>query len=332
MSMRPGTRLGPYEIIAALGAGGMGEVYKAKDTRLDRTVAVKVLPEHLATHSEALARFEREAKAVAALSHPSILGLFDVGREGDTAYAVMELLEGESLRARLEKGPILSRKATELAIQLAQGLAAAHEKGIVHRDLKPENLWITREGRLKILDFGLAKVQRSPSPARERVEISTQALTDGPSETAAGMVLGTAGYMSPEQVRGEPADYRSDIFSFGVVLYEMVAGRRAFARGSSAETMAAILKEEPPEIEDNGKPVPQSLRRILDHCLEKVPNHRFRDAQDLAFALENIGNPSEASTVLPGGKASRRIRTGAAIALIFFVIMFGVWIDRKSTR
>jgi len=321
-----GTRLGPYEILAPIGAGGMGEVYKAKDTRLDRKVAVKVLPEHLATHPDALARFEREAKAVAALNHPNILGLFDIGHEGTTAYAVMELLEGESLRTRLGQGALPPRKAVELAVQMAQGLAAAHEKGIIHRDLKPENLWVSKDGRLKILDFGLAKVQPSPRPARERIEISTQALTEGPSETAAGMVLGTAGYMSPEQVRGEPADYRSDIFSFGVVLYEMVAGRRAFARGSSAETMAAILKEEPPEIEENGKAIPQGLRRILDHCLEKVPSHRFHDAQDLAFALENIGNPSEQSTALPGGKASRRIRTGAAIALIFSAIMLGVWI------
>jgi len=322
VSIRPGTRLGPYEILSPLGAGGMGEVYKAKDTRLDRMVAVKVLPEHLATHPDALARFEREAKAVAALNHPNILGLFDIGHEGTTIYAVMELLEGESLRTRLEQGPLPSRKTTELAIQLAQGLAAAHEKGIVHRDLKPENLWVTKEGRLKILDFGLARHVPGMTGGAEK---STEYMGAG-HPTASGIILGTVGYMSPEQVRGEAVDHRSDIFSFGVVLYEMLTGQRAFTRGSAAETMTAILKEEPPGIEDNSRPVPQGLRRILDHCLEKVPNHRFHDAQDLAFALENISNPSDGNSALHAGRASRRIRAGAAIALVLLIVALGVWI------
>jgi serine/threonine protein kinase len=266
-----GTKLGPYDIVSPIGAGGMGEVYKAKDTRLDRSVAIKVLPEHLARDPDALARFEREAKSVAALNHPNITALFDIGKSEDIAYAVMELLEGESLRTRLAHGPISPRKATDLAIQMAQGLAAAHEKGVVHRDLKPDNLWITKEGRLKILDFGLAKQTGASGIADSRLQTVEQ-------QTEPGTVMGTIGYMSPEQVRGQSVDHRSDIFSFGVVLFEMLTGKRAFARSSAADTMAAILKEDPPEIEDSGRPVQQGLRRILDHCLEKDPARRFHDA------------------------------------------------------
>ena len=229
-----GTRLGAYEILAPLGAGGMGEVWRARDTRLHREVAIKVLPEALAGDPAALARFEREARAVAALSHPNILGLFDVGHEGKTAYAVMELLAGQTLRERLVEGPLPQRKALELGREIAQGLAAAHEKGIVHRDLKPENLFVTQDGRVKILDFGLA-----------RVETPQERLTQSPTEgvgTEPGTVMGTVGYMSPEQVRGRPADARSDIFSFGSVLYEMLSGERAFRGDSPAETMAAIAE------------------------------------------------------------------------------------------
>ena len=227
MSLSPGQRLGPYEIIAPLGAGGMGEVYRARDTKLDREVAVKVLPARLAEDAEALARFEREAKAVAALSHPNILAIHDFGREAGTAYAVMELLEGETLRERLAAGALPVRKAVEYAVQIAQGLAAAHDKGIVHRDLKPENVFVTRDGRLKILDFGLAKRDAAAGDGSE---------TSSPTAarpTEPGAVLGTVGYMSPEQVRGQPADARSDIFSLGTVLYEMLSGRRAFARETS---------------------------------------------------------------------------------------------------
>ena len=240
MSWNPGARLGPYEIVAPLGAGGMGEVYRARDPKLNRDVAIKILPEALATDPAALARFEREAQAVAALSHPNILSIFDFGRQGDTAYAVMELLEGETLRARLAHGALPSRKAVELAAQIAEGLAAAHEKGIVHRDLKPENIFVTHDGRAKVLDFGLAKVletaraealgppRNSPGVAQGFSPASEAAATVLP--TGPGIVMGTVGYMSPEQVRAETVDHRSDIFAFGAVLYEMLTRRQAFGR------------------------------------------------------------------------------------------------------
>lgn len=301
--MQIGTKLGPYEILAPLGAGGMGEVYKAKDARLDRFVAIKVLPEHLAKSPEALARFERETKAVAALNHPNILGIFDIGHLEGTVYAVMELLEGESLRARLAHGPLPIRKATELAVQMANGLAAAHAKGVVHRDLKPDNLWITSDGRLKILDFGLAK-QVAAFASGSGSLMPTESLAGlGGSHTEDGMVLGTVGYMSPEQVRGEPVDARSDIFSFGAVLFEMLTGRKAFARSSASDTLAAILRDDPTEVGDTSRPLPAGLYRILDHCLEKEAVHRFHDAQDLAFALESAlgdsGVPSSGPVAAP---------------------------------
>jgi len=314
MSLQPGTRLGPYEILAPLGAGGMGEVWKAKDTRLDRFVAIKVLPEHLAKHPESLARFEREAKAVAALNHPNITGIFDIGNTDGVAYVAMELLEGESLRTRLESGPLTPKKATELAIQLAQGLAAAHEKGVVHRDLKPDNLWITKEGRLKILDFGLAK--QLPGIGQGSDSYMPTAAIQAGHNTEKGMILGTLGYMSPEQVRGEAVDARADLFSFGVVLFEMLTGKRAFARDTASDTMAAILRDEPPELEGTSKPIPLALRRIIDHCLEKAPARRFRDAHDVAFALENLSTPEGAASIsAPFAPQNRRTtRTWALIA------------------
>src|SRR5262245_18956438 len=229
MALSAGNRLGPYEIVSSHGAGGMGEVYKAKDTRLDRFVAIKVLPELLAKNPELLARFDREAKSVAGLNHPNILALHDFAREGDVAYAVMELLEGESLRTRLEQGPLPPRKAIELAIQLARGLAAAHEKGVIHRDLKPDNLWLTSDGRVKILDFGLAK---TTGPGGDASLLQTQSSLG----TSPGTVMGTVGYMTPEQVRAEIVDARTDIFSFGAVLYEMLTGAKAFAKTSASET------------------------------------------------------------------------------------------------
>src|SRR5213594_3915663 len=221
MTLAAGLRLGPYEILAPLGAGGMGEVYQARDTRLDREVAIKVLPEHLAKDPQALARFEREAKAVAALSHPNILALYDVGAHQGVSYAVTELLEGETLRARLARSEITWRKVVEIGTAVAEGLAAAHSKGIIHRDLKPENIFLTSDGRVKILDFGLARWKPTASPQDE---------SSLPTETEPGIVMGTVGYMSPEQVRGERADAPSDIFSFGCVLYEMLSGQRAFRR------------------------------------------------------------------------------------------------------
>ena len=293
MPQQPGTHLGPYEILTPLGAGGMGEVWKAKDTRLDRFVAVKVLPEHLAGNAEVLARFEREAKAVAALNHPSILAIFDVGRQGDTAYMVMELLEGETLRQRLGGGGLPWRKATDLAIQMAHGLAAAHGKGLIHRDLKPENLWITSDGHLKILDFGLAKQVQAPGPGPQSF-LPTEALGQAP-HTQNGLILGTFGYMSPEQARGEPVVASSDLFAFGVVFYEMLTGRKAFARRTAADTLAAVLREDPPAMDSTPGSLPSGLDRIIRHCLEKRPEARFQSMRDLAFALESLSDGSAPS-------------------------------------
>ena len=292
MTLSAGTKLGPYEILSPLGAGGMGEVYRARDARLDRTVAVKVLPERLAEDPDALARFEREAKAVAALSHPNILALHDFGRDGSVAYAVTELLEGETLREALSSGPLSLRRATEYGAQIALGLAAAHEKGIVHRDLKPDNVFVTRDERVKILDFGLAKPSAGPAAGPDATQSPTVS-----GFTEPGMVMGTVGYMSPEQVRGLAVDHRSDIFSFGAVLYEMVAGRRAFQRETVAETMTAILKEEP-ELGESAGPVPLSLAPLLRHCLEKKPEKRFQSARDLAFALETAAAPTAATPAI----------------------------------
>jgi len=323
-----GTRLGPYEILAPLGAGGMGEVYRARDTKLGRDVAVKVLPADLANDPESLSRFEREARAVAQLSHPNILAIHDFGRQGETAYAVMELLEGETLRARLEHGALPARKAAELAVQIAEGLGAAHEKGIVHRDLKPENLWVTKEGRLKILDFGLAK-RSSPTLVPESPTLSMERHTDP------GIVMGTVGYMSPEQVRGESVDHRSDIFSFGAVLYEMLAGRKAFARNTASDTQAAILRDDPPEIPANGSGSSPALQRIVQHCLEKKPGERFRNAHDLAFALQSASSPSTESRapVQPGGHA-KLVRALVALSGLLGLILLGSfggrWLGRGS--
>ncbi|MDE3245828.1 MAG: serine/threonine-protein kinase, partial [Acidobacteriota bacterium] len=295
MSLVPGTKLGPYEVFSLLGAGGMGEVYKAKDTRLGREVAVKVLSPDLAKHTDALARFEREAKAVAALNHPNILGIFDFGRVDGISYAVMELLEGESLRTRLDQGPLPLRAALELGRQMADGLAAAHDRGIVHRDLKPGNIWIAKDGRLKILDFGLAK-QVVPSRSISQSLVATRAsVQDQEAQTRTGLILGTMGYMSPEQLRGEAVDARSDIFSFGAVLFEMLTGRRAFTRDTDSDTVAAILRDDFVDLEGSGNLIPAGLLNILRHCIEKSPERRFQSAHDVAFALENLSTPSLSS-------------------------------------
>ena len=333
MSLPTGTRLGPYEILNPLGAGGMGEVYRAKDTRLDRFVAVKVLPEHLAQSPDALARFEREAKAVAALNHPAILGIFDSGTQGATAFVVMELLEGESLASRLAQGPLTPRRATELAIQMAQGLAAAHAKGVVHRDLKPDNLWISLDGRLKILDFGLAKQLPALTVGSGSV-LATEVMSHPGTEK--GMILGTLGYMSPEQVRGEPVDARADLFAFGAVLFEMLTGRKAFSRATAADTLSAILKEDPPALDAQSRPIPPGLRRILDHCLEKAASRRFHDAEDLAFALENLGSASDsqASFTAPFARQNRRATWlwGAVAALLMASAAAAGWGLRGGPR
>jgi len=305
MPLKPGDRLGPYAIVAPIGAGGMGEVYKARDTRLNRDVAVKILPDHLARDPQALARFRREAEAVAALSHPNVLVLYDVGEAEGFDYAVMELLEGETLRDRLSRGPIAWRKVAELGAAMAQGLAAAHSKGIVHRDLKPGNLFLTADGRVKILDFGLAQVRSAPQASDETATIPE----------ANPQVMGTIGYMSPEQVRGEKAEAASDIFSLGCVLYEMVTGQRAFRGNSATETMAAILKEDPAPVADSGKISPPELDRVIERCLAKNPAQRFHSAHDLAFALSTFSSAAgEPKTFAPAGR--RRMWMVAALALV----------------
>jgi len=291
MPLAPGTKLGPYEILGALGAGGMGEVYRARDSRLDRQVAVKILPSSFSSDPDRLRRFQQEATAAAALNDPGILAVYDVGSHDGTPYVVSELLEGETLRDRLRAGALPRRKAIELAVQIARALAAAHDKGIVHRDLKPENLFVTREGRIKILDFGLAKFVRP----EERAGSHTSAPT---VETSPGLVMGTVGYMSPEQVRGQPADPRSDIFAFGAVLYEMLSGQRAFKGETPADTMSAILKEDPPDMAETGREISPALERIVRHCLEKNPEGRFHSAYDVAFALENISHTSQGSAAI----------------------------------
>jgi eukaryotic-like serine/threonine-protein kinase len=299
VGLAAGARLGPYEILAPLGAGGMGEVYRARDTRLDRDVAIKVLPEHMAESAEALSRFEREAKAVAALSHPNILAIHDFGREAGNSYAVMELLEGETLAERVLQGPIPWRRCVEIAAAVAEGLSAAHAKGIVHRDLKPQNLFLTADDRVKILDFGLARRDQAIG-ANEETSAPTQ---DG---TLPGTVLGTVGYMSPEQVCGDPVDARTDIFSLGCVLYEMVTGQRAFRRRTAAETLAAILNEEPAEFPRSGAAVPQGLENLIGRCLQKNAQSRFQTARDLAFALKEIVRGSEPPAGAPASSGSHR--------------------------
>ena len=285
MTLTSGTKLGPYKIISPLGAGGMGEVYRARDTRLGRDVAIKVLPEGLAHDEDRLRRFEQEARTIAALNHPNILGIHDIGTYDGAPFLVSEFLEGQTLRVKLVTGPLPVRLANEYALGIAHGLAAAHEKGIVHRDLKPENVFVTRDGRIKVLDFGLAKLVR-PDENHET------ALTLTSPATLPGLVMGTVGYMSPEQVRGDPIDARSDIFSFGAVFYEMLTGKRAFKRETSAETMTAILREEPAELSGTGWQGPLELQRILSRCLEKDVARRFQSASDLAFAIESLSGTS----------------------------------------
>jgi len=279
MPLPSGTKLGPYQIEGFLGAGGMGEVYRAHDSRVGRDVAVKILPPAVTADASALARFEREARAVAMLSHPNIVALYEFGASDGMTYAVMELLEGESLRSRLASGPLAPRKTVEIAAQIARGLAAAHDKRIAHRDLKPENVFIATDGNVKILDFGLARQTSELLPGSETAP--TVAVT-GP-----GIVLGTVGYMAPEQVRGERSDHRADIFALGCIVHEMLTGHRAFERDTAAETMAAILREEPSPPVSAVSGVPLAVERILNRCLEKRPEERFQSARDLTFALDS---------------------------------------------
>jgi len=283
VTLEPGTKLGRYEVRSKIGAGGMGEVYRARDERLNRDVAIKVLPATLSENGERLHRFEQEAQAAGALNHPNILAIFDVGTNESAPYVVSELLEGETLRERLTHGPISSRKAVDYGIQIARGLAAAHSKGIIHRDLKPDNLFITNDDHVKILDFGLAKLVQPSREEAPQTDIATRRVHTDP-----GTVMGTAGYMAPEQVRGSAVDHRADIFSFGAVLYEMLSGRRAFRGDSAVETLNAILKEEPPELTTTDPHIAPALERVVWHCLEKNPERRFQSASDIAFALESL--------------------------------------------
>jgi TolB-like protein/Flp pilus assembly protein TadD len=312
--MKPGTRLGPYEIIDAIGHGGMGEVYRARDVRLHRQVAIKTLAAHAAADPQFHERFDREARAVAALSHPNILAIHDVGSHEGIPYVAVELLEGRTLRSSIEGSPLPLSTVVDYAVQIGRGLAAAHDRGIVHRDLKPENIFVTRDGQIKLLDFGLAT-----EPTVESADGPTR-----PPQTEQGMLLGTAGYMSPEQARGERIDPRTDIFSFGCVLYEMVSGRRAFMGDSRIETLHAILKEHPPDLSSLRADVSPTLDRVIRRCLEKAPESRFQTARDLVFALESLADGSErrlsaaATAPLP-----RRARRWTAAALVAGVVVAG---------
>jgi eukaryotic-like serine/threonine-protein kinase len=319
MALTPGTKLGPYELVALIGAGGMGEVYRARDQRLGRDVAVKILPASFAADPDRLRRFEQEARAVAALNHPNILGVHDLGQHDGTPYMVCELLEGETLRAILARGPLSHRKAIDYAIQTAQGLAAAHGKDIAHRDLKPDNIFVTREGRVKILDFGLAKTVANDSDATHVGTMTTNAPLTG-----VGTVVGTAGYMSPEQVRGASVDCRTDIFSFGAVLYEMLTGVRAFQRDTTAETMTAILHDDPPENPPDGRALPPALDRIVHHCLEKAPEQRFQSARDMAFDLESITSMTASGGLSAAKVKERKTRTSLFAAAAALVLLAGL--------
>jgi Tol biopolymer transport system component len=332
MNIATGTLLGRYEVRALIGAGGMGEVYRARDTSLGRDVAVKVLPPDLSKDIERLRRFEQEARATSSLNHPNILVIFDIGTFEGSTYVVSELLEGETLRDRLLGNVLPPRKAVEYAVQIARGLATAHEKGIIHRDLKPENIFITTDGHAKILDFGLAKLLDVAVSEDTSSQVQTKRVV-----TFAGAVMGSMGYMSPEQVRGRPVDQRSDIFSFGTVLYEMVTGARAFSGDSSVETMNSILKEEPPPIQTSGRAIPLALERVITHCLEKQPQDRFQSARDLAFGLESVTSQSGIYSAITPGMPIDEVKRGrnwlifaAVTAIVAGLLALSFFVGRKS--
>jgi len=327
MPLLPGAKLDGYEVLGLVGSGGMGEVYRARDPVLKREVAIKVLPSFVSQDSDRLRRFEQEAQAAAALNHPNILAVHRFGTFEGAPYLVSELLEGETLRQQLDRGPLPVRKAIDYGVQIAHGLAAAHNKGIVHRDLKPENLFVTKEGRIKILDFGLAKLMQSePDP-------------DGIAPTQAhgtdpGVVMGTVGYMSPEQVRGKTIDHRADIFAFGAILYEMLAGKRAFRRSTSADTMSAILNEDPPGLSQIVQSTPPGLQRVVHRCMEKNPEQRFQSASDLAFALDALSESGISSAVAIGAPGQRRwVKVLAwSTGLVAVVALAAVFYSRRAFR
>jgi eukaryotic-like serine/threonine-protein kinase len=315
MHLTPGALLDGYEILDLIGAGGMGEVYRARDPILRREVAIKVLPVFVSQQPDRLRRFEQEAQAAAALNHPNILAIHRFGVFEGSPYLVSELLEGNTLRQILEHGPLAVRKAIDYGVQIARGVAAAHEKGIVHRDLKPENLFVTKDGRIKILDFGLAKLTQAQSEPQS----GSDAPTATHHATELGLVMGTIGYMAPEQVRGQAVDHRTDIFALGAVLYEMVAGKRAFQRSTSADTMSAILNEDPPAISQIVRTAPLGLQRVIQRCLEKNPEQRFQSASDLSFALESssdsgISGPAPAAA--GRGRQKFLVWIGASVAIL----------------
>ena len=320
-SLAPGARVGPYEVLALLGEGGMGQVYRARDERLARDVALKVVHADLAQDVERLRRFEHEAKAAGTLNHPNIVAVYDTGQNDGSPYIVSELLQGETLRDRMATGALGVRKAVDYGVQIARGLAVAHDKGIVHRDLKPENLFLTKDGLVKILDFGIAKLGR-PGEERAGTDIETVSHT---SHTSPGSMLGTVGYMSPEQVRGLWTDHRSDLFSFGTVLYEMLTGKRAFKGTTAADTLSAILREDPTEA--TGPSLAAGLLRVVRRCLEKAPEDRFQTARDLAFALEGATTGSRVATpaVLP---LARHRRLAAYVLGAVAALGLALWLGR----
>jgi Tol biopolymer transport system component len=327
MSLAAGTRLGPYEVIAPVGEGGMGEVYRARDSRLGRDVAIKVLPGAVSDAPDRLRRFEQEARATSALNHPNVLVVHDIGQHDGAPYVVSELLDGATLRQQLNGAPLPASRVAAYGVDIARGLAAAHDRGIVHRDIKPENLFVTRDGRVKILDFGVAKVLQA--------ETGLSADTRTVEGTEPGVVIGTVGYMSPEQVRGEQVDARSDIFALGVVFYEMLAGQRPFARASKVETLNAILTETPPDLAGLQSLVPPTLDRIVRHCLEKDPAQRFQSARDVAFAIEGLGTSSGQSPTSTPALSGRAARAGwLAIVLGSLAVLsaaaVGMWYGRRG--
>jgi Tol biopolymer transport system component len=334
-TISPNTIIGQYTVVSKIGEGGMGEVYRARDTKLGRDVAIKVLPAAFSADAERLRRFEQEAQAAGALNHPNILVIFHIGTHEGAPYIVSELLEGETLRERMAGVALPQRKSIDYALQTAHGLAAAHEKGIIHRDLKPENLFVTKDGRVKILDFGLAKLIGVGDGTQSQTEVPTRRIDTDP-----GVVMGTVGYMSPEQLRGRPTDHRSDIFSFGAILYEMLSGKRAFRGESTADTMSAILREDPPDLSETNKNIAPALERVVNHCLEKNPEERFHSASDLAFAIEALSGSASMSgattTGLSALPASRRKRrellawTAAGLFLIAAIALAFIYFRRAS--
>ena len=326
MKIESGTKLGAYEILGRIGAGGMGDVYRAADKRIGREVAIKVLPSNFSKDPDRLARFEQEARAAGMLNHPGILNVYDIGHENGAHFLVLELLEGETLREKL-KSPLSQRKTIDYALQIAKGLSAAHDKGIIHRDLKPENLFVTNDGRIKILDFGLAKLTQTDTPTAEHSKLET-----GVQLSTPGMILGTVGYMSPEQVRGKPSDARSDIFSFGVILYEMISGKRAFHSDTAADTMSAILGKEPAELSESNPNLSPAMNRIVEHCMEKDPSQRFQSMHDVAFYLENLSGVSKTTITAPAiapGRSRMKSLLPWAVATLMTVIAAIAWFSAE---